>query len=79
VRRRSELVRLVRRPDGSVALDEAGTAPGRGAYVCPTESCLERARRRLAGALRAERIDFAGIAAGFAAVIGTEGKRQGDE
>jgi len=78
VRSREDLVRLVRTPAGAVALDVAGTAPGRGAYVCRDEECLERARRRLAGALRAERIDFAVIEAEFAAAIGT-GVTQSDE
>jgi predicted RNA-binding protein YlxR (DUF448 family) len=57
-----------------VAVDAAGTAPGRGAYVCPEEPCLERARRRLAGALRANRIDFDEVQAGFTALVGI-GKR----
>ena len=78
MRGRDELIRLVRSPDGSVAVDAAGTAPGRGAYVCRDEECLGRARRRLVGALRAERIDFAGIEAGFGAAIGT-GVTQTDE
>jgi predicted RNA-binding protein YlxR (DUF448 family) len=78
VRSRDDLVRLVRTTGGTVVLDAAGTAPGRGAYVCRDEVCLERARRRLAGALRAERIDFAVIEAGFAAAIGT-GVTQSDE
>jgi len=74
VRRKQDLVRLVRTADGSAALDLAGSAPGRGAYVCPERSCLQRANRRLAGALRAKRIDFAEIEAGFAAAVG-DGKR----
>jgi hypothetical protein len=71
VRHRSELIRIVRRPDGSVAVDAEGTAPGRGAYVCRDPACLAKARRRLAGALRAERIDFAEIEAAFAVAMGT--------
>jgi hypothetical protein len=57
VRQRAALVRLVRLPDGTVAVDRARAA-GRGAYVHADASCLEAARRRLAGALRAERVDF---------------------
>jgi len=74
VRQRQELVRLVRNPDGTVMLDARGSAPGRGAYVCPETSCLEQARCRLGGALRANRIDFAEIRAAFAAAIG-DGQR----
>ena len=40
VRPKRELVRIVRRPDGSVALDPTGRAPGRGAYVCDDERCI---------------------------------------
>jgi predicted RNA-binding protein YlxR (DUF448 family) len=38
-----ELVRVVRSPEGEVSLDFKGKKPGRGAYVCPQESCLKKA------------------------------------
>ncbi len=38
-RRDDELVRLAKRPDGSLVL---GRCPGRGAWVCPDEACLAR-------------------------------------
>lgn len=38
-----ELVRVVRAPDGAVSLDPVGKKPGRGAYVCKSEACLNRA------------------------------------
>jgi len=38
-----ELVRVVRAPDGTVSLDPVGKKPGRGAYVCKSEACLNRA------------------------------------
>ena len=41
-----ELVRFVRRPDGAVALDPSGRAPGRGAYLHATAECFELARKR---------------------------------
>jgi len=69
VRRKEDLVRLVATTDGGAALDPTGTAAGRGAYVCRDGACLERARRRLAGALRVKRIDFAEIKAGFSALM----------
>ncbi|HET7340179.1 MAG TPA: YlxR family protein [Methylomirabilota bacterium] len=52
-RAKRELVRLVRRPDGTVAVDATG--PGRGAYVCAEPACVERALKsgRLAHAFRA--------------------------
>lgn len=40
-----ELVRIVRTPDGLVELDLTGKRSGRGAYVCPQESCLEKAAK----------------------------------
>jgi len=43
---KSELVRLVRRPDGIVMADRSERAPGRGAYLHPTPECLEIARRK---------------------------------
>lgn len=40
-----ELVRVVRSPEGEVAVDPKGKAPGRGAYVCPNADCLRKAIR----------------------------------
>lgn len=51
---KKELVRVVKAPDtknengevvaeGEVSLDLTGKKPGRGAYVCPNTSCLEKA------------------------------------
>ncbi len=40
-----ELIRVVRSPEGTVSLDFRGKMPGRGAYVCPQEQCLKKARR----------------------------------
>jgi predicted RNA-binding protein YlxR (DUF448 family) len=45
---KAELVRLVRRPDGSVQLDRTGKVSGRGAYIHPTTACVEAARKRRA-------------------------------
>ena len=40
--------------DGSAMVDYRQTAPGRGAYACPTVECLDKALRpeRLARALK---------------------------
>jgi predicted RNA-binding protein YlxR (DUF448 family) len=43
MRPKKELMRVVRSPEGSVSIDKAGKAPGRGAYVCRGEVCLARA------------------------------------
>ena len=42
---KKELIRVVRSPEGEVSLDFKGKLPGRGAYVCPAEDCLARARK----------------------------------
>jgi predicted RNA-binding protein YlxR (DUF448 family) len=49
-----QLVRIVRTPEGSVAVDPTGKAAGRGAYLCQRPDCWATALRRgmLAGALR---------------------------
>lgn len=39
------LLRVVRTPEGRIALDRTGKASGRGAYLCPDESCLKKARK----------------------------------
>ena len=43
---KAELVRIVRRPDGSVGLDRSGKEGGRGAYLHASPECLETARKR---------------------------------
>ena len=40
---KKELIRIVRRPDGTIALDRSGKLAGRGAYVCPDPECISRA------------------------------------
>lgn len=42
---KKELIRVVRSPEGEVALDPRGKLPGRGAYVCPLADCLAKARK----------------------------------
>ena len=42
VREKRQLVRLIRRPEGIVAVDGPGRAPGRGAYVCRGTECVGR-------------------------------------
>ena len=42
------LIRLVRTPEGQVAVDTTGRQPGRGAYLCATRTCWEAALQRKA-------------------------------
>ena len=40
---RQQLLRVIRLAEGGMALDQG---MGRSAYLCPTESCFEEAKRR---------------------------------
>lgn len=40
---KKELIRIVRNKEGSVGVDLTGKAQGRGAYLCPSVDCLEKA------------------------------------
>ncbi len=42
---KKELIRVVKSPEGGIALDFTGKSPGRGAYLCPDSACLTRARK----------------------------------
>ena len=45
---KKDLIRIVRLPDGQgVELDKTGKKSGRGAYVCPSASCLKKAKKCL--------------------------------
>ncbi|HEX2220933.1 MAG TPA: YlxR family protein [Candidatus Limnocylindria bacterium] len=44
VRAKRSMIRLVRGPDGSVAADPSGKAPGRGTYICDDPTCREPSR-----------------------------------
>lgn len=43
VRPKRELLRIVRTVDGRVVVDPSGKLSGRGASICPTRECLEKA------------------------------------
>ncbi|MBO7473974.1 MAG: YlxR family protein [Ruminococcus sp.] len=42
---KKELIRVVRSPEGDISLDFKGKAAGRGAYICRSTECLEKARK----------------------------------
>lgn len=42
---KKEFVRVIRTPEGEILLDESGKANGRGVYLCPKKSCLQKARK----------------------------------
>lgn len=56
MKEKRELIRVVKAPDvrneqdeiiksGDISLDLSGKKPGRGAYVCKSTSCFEKARK----------------------------------
>ncbi len=46
MKEKRDLIRVVRTPEGEVALDATGKKSGRGAYVCRQAECLRRAIRQ---------------------------------
>ncbi len=40
---KSELVRIIKTPEGEVCLDKTGRMNGRGAYICLNKDCYNRA------------------------------------
>ena len=43
---KSELLRVVRTPEGKFIIDFTGKANGRGAYICKNEKCAAENRKR---------------------------------
>jgi predicted RNA-binding protein YlxR (DUF448 family) len=42
---KTELIRIVRSPEGVIAYDPIGKRSGRGVYLCRNPKCLERVRK----------------------------------
>lgn len=42
---KKELVRVVKNKEGKIFLDRTGKQDGRGAYICDSIECLEKARK----------------------------------
>ena len=40
---KNDLIRIVKDKDGNISLDLTGKANGRGAYICNSTQCLEKA------------------------------------
>ena len=40
---KNELYRIVKTPEGEILLDKTGKKNGRGAYICSSKDCLEKA------------------------------------
>ena len=42
---KKELIRIVRSAEGEISLDLTGKKSGRGAYICKSTECLNKARK----------------------------------
>jgi predicted RNA-binding protein YlxR (DUF448 family) len=42
---KKELIRIVRNKENETSVDFTGKKPGRGAYICKSIECFEKARR----------------------------------
>ncbi len=42
---KKELMRAVKSPEGEISLDFTGKKAGRGAYICRSADCFEKARK----------------------------------
>lgn len=42
---KKELIRVVKSPEGEINIDLKGKAPGRGAYLCKSQSCITMAAK----------------------------------
>lgn len=47
-REKKSLLRIVRTPEHDIVFDPTGKKSGRGAYICPDVSCLQKARKQKA-------------------------------
>ncbi len=69
---KTALVRIVRKPDGTVVADGTGRLAGRGAYVCSVD-CLAQASKKakVARALKvsSDGVDWEGIAIDVASIF----------
>ena len=42
---KKELIRIVKNKDNDISVDFIGKKPGRGAYICKSVTCFEKARK----------------------------------
>lgn len=46
MKEKRSLLRIVKSPEGAISFDRVGKAPGRGAYICRSGECLDKAVRQ---------------------------------
>ncbi|MBP5307806.1 MAG: YlxR family protein [Clostridia bacterium] len=42
---KTEMLRVVRSPEGDITIDFTGRKNGRGAYICNSEACVKKLRK----------------------------------
>lgn len=42
---KKSMIRVIRTPEGTIELDVTGKKNGRGAYLCMSQECLEKAKK----------------------------------
>lgn len=42
---KNELIRVIKTPENEICLDKTGRMNGRGAYICSSKECLDKAIR----------------------------------
>ena len=42
MKKKSEMLRVIKPKDGEVVIDRTGKAAGRGAYICDNEACVKK-------------------------------------
>ena len=47
MKNKTELIRIIKTPEGEVILDSTGKKNGRGAYICANTECLKKARKTI--------------------------------
>ena len=45
MKNKKEMMRVLRTPEGETVLDKTGKKNGRGAYLCISKECLQKARK----------------------------------
>ncbi|MCI8327739.1 MAG: YlxR family protein [Lachnospiraceae bacterium] len=45
MRSKREMIRVLKTTEEEIVLDTTGKKNGRGAYICPSSECLERAKK----------------------------------
>lgn len=44
-KKKIDLMRIIKTPEGDIIFDSTGRKNGRGAYICPSSECLRKARK----------------------------------